>query len=1473
MANLFADLLPSQQTTSAPPQSDDFFGDLLPKTNFSNVSGGASSAPSFSGVQGGSASAAQSSQPDSSGGLFDDLVNFPENFATGAKAIWEGGNYEGADPNQAVGMGEGFLRRAAADVAAFPGMALSATPVGMSEKALRYAAEKAGYKLPDWVTPAISGAEKAVEATGADTMQYAGPREEAVSNIAADVLTNLIPLGEAAKTENVARQTFEAAVAEGKPHWDATKDALDSIRSSMDQTPVEAPRETAPAPTEYEQAAQDAWTGAKQAPEAGAFDDLVPESTGRSLDASTSDSTVLEPATKPKAEETPPGASGEAPEASGALFDDLVPTANADVASAAKKPEIGEWQYDLDTNQNKRVYSSKDLDKAVEQSNAPREILKDYHDGTLTTGKLLEGLANDTSGRVEGYHSTLAKYLLAAGKRFGGLDVEIGRYNASDAVHAAEKSPSAMPQGYYHPFSNAIRLGTDAPNQHLMLHETVHALTNRATVRGARGLLDGQAQKAYDTLAGVFDGFKNHLQSTGEVFTKQNSKGQDVLNHYGFTNVDEYLAEFFSNPKFRDVLKNTKLDDITPKSAGGFGRSALAAVRNVYTATVKGIRGMLGLPEKAESALDASFAAAHQFVGNLTPEHLGDLRDLGLKPAEMAGETRVPKETIDAQARAALDKGANPEAVRKRVEALYTEHGHNGPAPTSTKNAVRDAERAAEGRDPILKAAAQSNPETVAKAQKTLADNPNRPKEIFSRILDKGVNNISVEDEAVLLEHKVDLRNQRDSASKILSDPKASEDAKADARVTWSEKEAEIAQIDQATEAGGREWGRFGQFRQQLMRNDYSLENLERRTRAVLERPLTPKESAVVKEHADRIQTEIDKQAATQAKLDAYEKSPYKQMTNDLVSQLREASNKGTFLDTLKKNADESREWFKKNLSRVSSGVDPAAFYHLARIGAYHIANGAVKFADWVGKMKADLGEHFGAVEESLPDVYKAAKAQHDFGKTGQKPRVRVTDPEEKYQTARGKAIKKETEKLYEKIKVGDYAKKTRIHRELNEANKQAAYDLYKAKNLFRRHQFELEMSKRSPLKKILGTVGEAQNFARAIMTSVDLSATLRQGGFVSLAHPVRATRALAASIKAARGEKYAHDLQYEIEHRPNFFKYKQAGLDLTLSSGHLLDKVEEQFMSRWIEHMPTVLGGGLVRGSERAFKGFLNKLRADSFDSMTASLSKDGKNPTHEEMKAIANYVNVATGRGKIGKTNIAAAGLSKVFFAPRLVASRFNLLAGQPLYGGTRATRSLVLNEYARYLTGVGVVASLGYMFHDPNDKQPFLETDPRSANFGKMKFGNTYVDLMSGLGQATTFTARELSGENKNQKGEIAPLRSGLKPLNLVRKKPDESAPKYGGLTGADVASNFARTKLAPIPGAAMDLVTGKNVIGQPITLGGEAANLIAPMSLQNIQSVMQEHGVPGGTALTLLDLLGMSVQQRTPYKKAPKEEPKK
>jgi hypothetical protein len=419
---------------------------------------------------------------------------------------------------------------------------------------------------------------------------------------------------------------------------------------------------------------------------------------------------------------------------------------------------------------------------------------------------------------------------------------------------------------------------------------------------------------------------------------------------------------------------------------------------------------------------------------------------------------------------------------------------------------------------------------------------------------------------------------------------------------------------------------------------------------------------------------------------------------------------------------------------------------------------------------------------------------------------------------------------MQEKLAAGDFTTKPKKELTLDaQANKLRA-DLQLIKNQWNEARAKDQLANRTKMAKIRDEALRAIASPRALLSSMDLSAVLRQGGFITLGHPVRASRSIGPMLKAFTSEHSALATEAEIRNRPNASLYERAGLFLAPLENRV-KMHEEAFLPSWAEKVPG------VRHSERAYVTFLNKLRADSFDSMVSSLSKSGTPLNEAELKAIANYINVATGRGNLGSHAAAAETLANVFFSPRLVTSRFQLLAGQPLYGGTLRTRKLIAGEYGRLLAGLSVVYGLGML------SGATVETDPRSSDFGKLKFGNTRVDPMMGLSQATVLLTRLGTGETKSVTGKVHAIRGKV---------------PYGQSTSADVMANFLRSKLAPVPGTIVNVIQGKNVVGEPVTAGSIAKDLMVPISLQDIFKVMQDQGISKATAIEMLDLLGMSVQ---------------
>jgi hypothetical protein len=250
----------------------------------------------------------------------------------------------------------------------------------------------------------------------------------------------------------------------------------------------------------------------------------------------------------------------------------------------------------------------------------------------------------------------------------------------------------------------------------------------------------------------------------------------------------------------------------------------------------------------------------------------------------------------------------------------------------------------------------------------------------------------------------------------------------------------------------------------------------------------------------------------------------------------------------------------------------------------------------------------------------------------------------------------------------------------------------------------------------------------------------------------------------------------------------------------------------------------------------------------MVSNLGAGGE-VTIDEAKVIASYVNAATGRAELGKFNQAAANLNTVFFAPRYVASRFQYLA-MPFYllPSTKVSgrvKKMIAMEYARHAMGLtaflGLSVALASLLTDDEEEKPTVEFDPRSSDFMKLKIGDTRIDPMAGLSQTVTLIGQMATGQKKGLRGDIQDLYGENR--------------KFGDPDLWDVGTGFLRKKLAPIPGAIVDLRVGENVIGEKETVLSATTDLFVPLSFQEAGETMKARGLVGGAVVTALSLLGM------------------
>ena len=265
---------------------------------------------------------------------------------------------------------------------------------------------------------------------------------------------------------------------------------------------------------------------------------------------------------------------------------------------------------------------------------------------------------------------------------------------------------------------------------------------------------------------------------------------------------------------------------------------------------------------------------------------------------------------------------------------------------------------------------------------------------------------------------------------------------------------------------------------------------------------------------------------------------------------------------------------------------------------------------------------------------------------------------------------------------------------------------------VFPKELTEAVLAKQPFLKKFGQGVAEVANIPRAIMASFDLSAPFRQGLFL-INKPKRFIKAFGNMFRYAFNEKAYQGSLKNIKSRPTYGLMQQHKLPLTELGGALSGR-EEAFMSQLPEKIPAF--GKIIRGSNRAYTGFLNKLRADVFDDLIKSAQSLGHNVEGRVGKDIARFIGAATGRGTLPKSiEGAAVALNSVFFSPRLMASRLQLL--NPVF--YTKLDPFVRKEALKSLLTLGSTAATVMGLAKLGGAE--VGSDPRNADFAKIKIGN--------------------------------------------------------------------------------------------------------------------------------------------------------
>lgn len=388
--------------------------------------------------------------------------------------------------------------------------------------------------------------------------------------------------------------------------------------------------------------------------------------------------------------------------------------------------------------------------------------------------------------------------------------------------------------------------------------------------------------------------------------------------------------------------------------------------------------------------------------------------------------------------------------------------------------------------------------------------------------------------------------------------------------------------------------------------------------------------------------------------------------------------------------------------------------------------------------------------------------------------------------------------------------------------------------------------------KKLGRGVAEVLNVPRAFQSAFDLSAPFRQGLVAGAAHPKVFFSEFRPMLKAARSEDFFQELHRGIREMPNYPLMEKAKLSLTgigkPGESLALSDREEQFMANLADRIPGIGHG--VRMSERAYLGFLNKLRADLFNGRVLEAAKSGVdlNDPHE-LESIGKVINAFTGRGDLGALQKAAPLLNTVFFSPRLLASRLNLIFGVGKHG-IPGEYYLSLSPFARReaLKGMrNLIGTIGTMLWLAKLNGAKVSLDPTNADFGKIRLGNTRIDIAGGFQQPVRLMAQLF--ERK-----ITSSTTG-KTLSLTQHG-------YGKLSEKDIIQRFVESKYAPVPSLINDVLSNKTFQGNKIKLRSEAYAHLVPLLAQDVRDLYAQEGALPAIGGAAIGTFGVGIQTYGP-----------
>jgi len=464
------------------------------------------------------------------------------------------------------------------------------------------------------------------------------------------------------------------------------------------------------------------------------------------------------------------------------------------------------------------------------------------------------------------------------------------------------------------------------------------------------------------------------------------------------------------------------------------------------------------------------------------------------------------------------------------------------------------------------------------------------------------------------------------------------------------------------------------------------------------------------------------------------------------------------------------------------------------------------------------------------------------------------------------KRNEKQTEEIKERIAKGEFEKeKKKPFLEDPEMQKKfpkeynAALDAIK-KREDARHEFDItllrdQMSRRTTAEKATDLLSKSAGTVKAITTGIDDSAVAIQTYMSLLTRPRTGAKAFYQHIRQGLSQKKFDRWLTALHSSADFKEMKDMGLDVTEPSSLIEREKEEIFNNRFngtvkIKGNEYKLIDAPLRPFERAFTTLGNVTRVVGYRTISAKYKREGFTPEKNPklFESLATRLNTETGRGNVNEyVDKANKVITMGIWSPKLMATKFNILGVSDLASiflskaGTKGyyrqlhpkERLQAIADVAQFATTV-MATSYGLALAFGGD----VDNDPLSSTFLDVKMPN---------------------GKSYNFSGGFSGYIRAMSQFIMGKKSQNGNNVNVGRL---ETGGRFFRGKVPPLTGSILNLAAGKDFMGQPTSVQGEAVKLL-PISLQGIYQQIKNDGAESFFTQGIPTFFGLNVKNEKDY----------